>query len=355
MRGGRLFLVLVAITVSITVSADREAFASSLTIYEIQYTADPLGSSPYDASIVDCAGGIVVDKFTRGLPKLTLQNPSYPDGWGGIQVKDWTGSSDLYDGVSVGDWVSLSNVLIEEYRGNTILQYKAENSPGFQVTSTGNPIPLHKVVAMSEIAAPIEGPPGEWYVADHSAEKYEAMLLKVENVTVTAMDLGKALDNYNLNNADGDCWGADYMNEDIGEDYHPYVHVGSHFVSVSGIFEQYTKDQWDYYQLVTTSTEDLEVLAGDANIDGSVDVGDLGILAGSYGQSGKTWTEGDFTGEGDVNVGDLGILAAHYGEHLPEPTSIALLLVSIPMLLKSRDKGSNPRTPRTPRTKTKSS
>jgi hypothetical protein len=54
-------------------------------------------------------------------------------------------------------------------------------------------------------------------------------------------------------------------------------------------------------------------LPGDANGDGMVDVGDLGILAANYGGSGKSWAQGDFNGDGLVDVGDLGILAAHYG------------------------------------------
>jgi hypothetical protein len=57
-----------------------------------------------------------------------------------------------------------------------------------------------------------------------------------------------------------------------------------------------------------------ECIPGDANGDGMIDVGDLGILAANYGQSGKTCAQGDFNGDGLVDVGDLGILAAHYGE-----------------------------------------
>jgi alpha-L-arabinofuranosidase len=53
--------------------------------------------------------------------------------------------------------------------------------------------------------------------------------------------------------------------------------------------------------------------SGDANGDGMVDVGDLGILAANYGGSGKSWAQGDFNGDGLVDVGDLGILAANYG------------------------------------------
>jgi uncharacterized protein (DUF2141 family) len=54
-------------------------------------------------------------------------------------------------------------------------------------------------------------------------------------------------------------------------------------------------------------------ILGDANGDGLVDVGDLGILAANYGSSGKKWAQGDFNGDGWVDVGDLGILAANYG------------------------------------------
>jgi hypothetical protein len=56
------------------------------------------------------------------------------------------------------------------------------------------------------------------------------------------------------------------------------------------------------------------LIPGDANKDGVVDVGDLGILAANYGTTtGATWSMGDFNGDGVVDVGDLGILAANYG------------------------------------------
>jgi hypothetical protein len=58
----------------------------------------------------------------------------------------------------------------------------------------------------------------------------------------------------------------------------------------------------------------LDINDGDANYDGVVDVGDLGILAANYGGTNKTWAQGDFNGDGVVDVGDLGILAANYGK-----------------------------------------
>jgi hypothetical protein len=78
------------------------------------------------------------------------------------------------------------------------------------------------------------------------------------------------------------------------------------------------------------------VIPGDANGIGGVDVGDLGILAANYGGAGKNWALADFNGDAVVNVGDLGILAAHYGEHLPEPTTMGLLVLGGIALLRRR-------------------
>ena len=75
-----------------------------------------------------------------------------------------------------------------------------------------------------------------------------------------------------------------------------------------------------------------QTLSGDANGDGMVDVGDLGILGANYGAaSGAGWTRGDFTGDGAVDVGDLGVLGAQYGQGVsagavPEPATLGLLL-----------------------------
>jgi hypothetical protein len=51
---------------------------------------------------------------------------------------------------------------------------------------------------------------------------------------------------------------------------------------------------------------------GDANGDGRVDIGDLGLLASSFNRPGD-WSHGDFTNDGMVDVADLGILASNWG------------------------------------------
>ncbi|HSV15266.1 MAG TPA: autotransporter-associated beta strand repeat-containing protein [Tepidisphaeraceae bacterium] len=54
-------------------------------------------------------------------------------------------------------------------------------------------------------------------------------------------------------------------------------------------------------------------LKGDANMDGTVNVGDLGALATSYNiTGGMSWANGDFNHDDTVNVADLGALATNY-------------------------------------------
>jgi len=111
----------------------------------------------------------------------------------------------------------------------------------------------------------------------------------------------------------------------------------------SGYFEQIHFDFTDAVNLAGTMLLDLDPTRddvwwpGDANHDGSVDVGDLGIIGSHYGQTGLSWADGDFNGDGVIDVGDLGVLGANYGYGaggaVPEPGAMTVLLLGVGLTL----------------------
>jgi len=70
---------------------------------------------------------------------------------------------------------------------------------------------------------------------------------------------------------------------------------------------------------------------GDTNLDGKVDVTDLGALATNW-QTSNVWTGGDFSYDGFVDVTDLGMLATNWQKGVSSPlgpTSFQAALASI--------------------------
>jgi hypothetical protein len=312
MKKATLMIVLAVAVLALSETAGAQA----LSIYEIQYTTDVNGASPRHGSIVDCLGGIVIHKSPPPIrPRLTLCDPNHRDGWGGIMVKDLY-STGVFADVNVGDWISFTNVEVEDFKGTTLLQYKAELDPNFTIISSDNPVPQPLPVRVDEIAAPVEGI-DQWVVADHRAEKYEAMLIKVTDVNVKDRGYGKAYDNYVLAGSTDPnltCWASDYMNDDKIEIYHPYVQVGQNFCGVAGILEQYTAESdgisYDYYQLLTRYTEDFTIVqTADFDNDCDVDFMDFAFFAGHWLQQGcgePGWCgRADINGSGAVDEFDL--------------------------------------------------
>lgn len=274
---GRTILTIFIATIIIP-GLVQNSRADELTIFDIQYTEDINGISPQNGNVIDCTGGVVIFKPPSGRPRLIIQDPNNPEGWGTIQVKDLYYAG-VFEDVNVGDRVSFTNVLVEEYRGNTFLQYMEDNNAGLTIISKNNTLPSPRIVSIKEIAAPAGGL-DTWLVENHNAEKYESMLIKVANVSVTGTGFGKAFDNYILSsnvNPSLSCWTSDYMNADKerGLIYHPNVELDRIFCGVTGILEQYTSESdgiyYDYYQLLTTKTEDLST-EQIADLDGDCDV-----------------------------------------------------------------------------------
>jgi hypothetical protein len=85
-------------------------------------------------------------------------------------------------------------------------------------------------------------------------------------------------------------------------------------------------------------------LAGDANLDFRVDIGDFSAVAAAFNQPGQ-WLQGDFTYDGSVTIADFSLLAASFnqslgtqarGSAIPEPALLSGLL--FPLLLARRSR-----------------
>jgi hypothetical protein len=64
-------------------------------------------------------------------------------------------------------------------------------------------------------------------------------------------------------------------------------------------------------------------LSGDATLDQTVDVADLGKLASNWQQSPRRWSQGDFNFDAAVDVADLSLLATNWQSSLSPPTTPA--------------------------------
>ena len=59
--------IIIAVAVVFGCVADaRATFVDTYSIYDLQYTTDASGDSPYNGQVVNCTGGVVMQKYVGG-------------------------------------------------------------------------------------------------------------------------------------------------------------------------------------------------------------------------------------------------------------------------------------------------
>ena len=147
-------------------------------------------------------------------------------------------------------------------------------------------------------------------------------------------------------------WTGSYANP--GENYGSYsaALAGAAMVGDSGVFQEQAAPaggvdfgtSYNYGFLDMPAILMRPSLAGDANLDGRVDINDLTVVLAHFGQTGMTWSRGDFNGDGKVDINDLTIVLANFGRTVsagaggsvsavPEPSALALIALGALALL----------------------
>jgi hypothetical protein len=71
-------------------------------------------------------------------------------------------------------------------------------------------------------------------------------------------------------------------------------------------------------------------LAGDATVDGVVDINDFAVLVSNFNTLNQTWTGSDFTYDQSVDIADFARLVGNFNQTTPFPTGVAGTLIPEP-------------------------
>ena len=111
--------------------------------------------------------------------------------------------------------------------------------------------------------------------------------------------------------------------------YNDYLTTHTHALGWTNVYDPVSGD----YTLTIAYT-----LYGDANLDGTVNGGDLNTVLSNFQQTG-VWAQGDFNYDGTVNGADLNMVLSNFQQHVsvtgavPEPSSLLLIAAGLAGLL----------------------
>jgi hypothetical protein len=151
---------------------------------------------------------------------------------------------------------------------------------------------------------------------------------KVETVSLTSNGTGGYYVDITLDGGTGDLFkyktGAPFVGVVLAGDFNTdYVVNATDIDLLSAAINNHSTNYatYDLTKDGSVNSADMDYLIktilhtyyGDADLNGSVGVSDLSVLAAYYNTpSGASWANGDFDGNGAVGVSDLSILAANY-------------------------------------------
>ena len=141
----------------------------ALTIKDVQYSPFGSGISAFNGNSVTVTGIVTADTSDFGT-RVYIQDGNAP--WSGIRVF----GTDAY-ALNAGDDVTVTGIVNENFNITQI--GTLQSGAAITLNSTGNPIPEPVVLSTSDIGTLANGTP--------AAEQYESMLVRYENVTVTAL------------------------------------------------------------------------------------------------------------------------------------------------------------------------
>jgi hypothetical protein len=131
-----------------------------------------------------------------------------------------------------------------------------------------------------------------------------------------------------LHLTDGDHYG--WMRFTIGDD--PTSPISSKNSPLQRhVFQMATMQGWAYQDTPGQAILAGAAIDGDANLDMTVDGGDLNTVLSNYNQSGMGWGQGDFNGDGTVDGTDLNVVLSNYNQSVgaraavPEPGTLGML------------------------------
>ncbi len=200
-----------------------------LTIQDIQYSPYGSGFSAFNGYSVTVSGVVTADTSDFGT-RVYIQNGNDP--WSGIRVF----GTNAYQ-LKKGDNVTVTGEVFENFSVTQI--GTLTNGAAVTVNSSGNAVPEPVVLSTGDIATVAGGTP--------DAEQYESMLIKYENVTVSAQsaDGGSNFGEIYVTDGSGD------TRVELEDGNHPYnngstadlqdddpnffVETGNTFESISGI------------------------------------------------------------------------------------------------------------------------